>query len=247
MTPGQRRRKQHLADRFRRGRAHRQAAVAHRLRHRGDRIVGHRADERDDHDPHDQAGGERAFAACGLDAERQAEIADRRRDGQRGEIAVDHGRHAGEDLEDRLQPGAQPRRRILRQIDRAHQAQRDGDDHGDDRADEEGAPEQAGSSRTRPTSRPGRRGSRSAGSIRVPNRNRRGGTSRKKRRLSNISDSRMPSVVRMAISEAANSSDHHPPLDSGAGAELRRAPAQREDSRAPSATSDARRRRRSAE
>ena len=33
-----------------------------------------------------------------------AEIADRRRDGQRGEIAVDHGRHAGEDLEHRLHP-----------------------------------------------------------------------------------------------------------------------------------------------
>ena len=35
-----------------------------------------------------------------------AEVAHHRRDGQRGEIAVNHGRHAGENLEDRLQPGA---------------------------------------------------------------------------------------------------------------------------------------------
>ena len=41
-----------------------------------------------------------------------------RRDRQRGEIAVDHGRNAREDLEHRLEPGAE-RGRILGQIDRA--------------------------------------------------------------------------------------------------------------------------------
>jgi hypothetical protein len=43
------------------GRAHREAAVAHRLRHGGDAVIGHRGDEGDDHHAHHQPGGERAF------------------------------------------------------------------------------------------------------------------------------------------------------------------------------------------
>ena len=79
---------------------------------------------------HDQAGGERALRGDG-EPERLAEVADDRRHGQRGEVAVDHGRHAGEDLEQRLGHGAHARRGILGQVDRAHQAERDGDDHRD--------------------------------------------------------------------------------------------------------------------
>src|SRR3546814_3851659 len=66
-----------------------------------------------------------------LDADRDTEIADQRGDGQRSEIAINHGRDAGEDLEDRLQPRADGLMGILGQEDGAHQPKRDGHDHGD--------------------------------------------------------------------------------------------------------------------
>ena len=45
-------------------------------------------------------------------------------------------------------------------------------------------------------------------------------TSWKKRRISNSSERTIPSVVKIAISEATKSRIHHPPLDRGAGAEV---------------------------
>ena len=73
----------------------------------------------------------------------------------------------------------------------------------------------------------------------VPNRKSTGGTKSKKRRLSNISDSRMPSVVRIAISEAASSSTISQRSTPRAGAELRRGLAQREPALRASATASA--------
>ena len=67
----------------------------------------------------------------------------------------------------------------------------------------------------------------------VPNRNSVGLTSLKKRRLSNSSDRTMPSVVRMAISDAADQQAHHPALDPGPGAEIDPDPAHREEGAEP--------------
>ena len=88
-----------------------------RPRHGLHRVVGERGDEGDDHDAHDAAGGERAVRRDG-EADQAAEPADRRRDGQHGEEAVDDGRDAGEDLEDRLDDGAHRGVGIFDQIDR---------------------------------------------------------------------------------------------------------------------------------
>ena len=65
------------------------------------RVVGERRDERDDHDAHHRAGRERALGGD-IEPDASAEIAHERRDRQRREEAVDHGRNAGEDLQDRL-------------------------------------------------------------------------------------------------------------------------------------------------
>ena len=50
-----------LLDGFRLGGAKAVGAVAQRLRHRIDDVVGQRGDERDDHDAHDQPGRQRRF------------------------------------------------------------------------------------------------------------------------------------------------------------------------------------------
>ena len=81
------------------------AAIAHRLGNRSNAIVGHGTHEGYDHDAHHKAGGKRAFGGCRADADRKAKVADHRRDGQGGEISIDDGWNAREDLEDRLQPG----------------------------------------------------------------------------------------------------------------------------------------------
>ena len=54
-------------------------------------------------------------------------------DGQRREEAVDHGRDAGEDLQQRLGPARNVGVAYSRQVDRREQADRPGDQHGDER------------------------------------------------------------------------------------------------------------------
>ena len=67
----------------------------------------------------------------------------------------------------------------------------------------------------------------------VPNRNSVGLTSLKKRRLSNSSDRTMPSVVRIAISDAPSEQAHQPALDAAARAEIDADAAQRQERRRP--------------
>ncbi len=75
-----------------------------------------------------------ALSEATLQPDRAAEVADERRHGQRGEEAVDDGRHAGQDLQDRLGRGAELVGRVLGEVDRGQQAERHRDrhrDHGD--------------------------------------------------------------------------------------------------------------------
>ena len=78
-----------------------------------------------------------------------------RGDGQRREEAEHHRRDAGQDLQHRLDPGAERRRGIFRHVDCGEQADRAGDQHRDQR-DEHGAGEQRHRRRRRRRSRPGR-------------------------------------------------------------------------------------------
>ena len=133
--PGQRRRQDHLADRLRARRTEAERTVAHGARHRGDDVVGERGDHRDQHDAHDEAGGEDALRLNERRAavERRAEIAQEGSERDQREDAVDDGRDAGQQFKRRLDHRAHARRGVFGHVDRRHQADRHGDQHRDQR------------------------------------------------------------------------------------------------------------------
>ena len=133
--PGQGRRQEDLAHGLGPGRPETERSVAQAGGHCGEGVVGQGRDERDDHDPHDRSGGEGAFGRH-AQADRLADLPDERRDRQRGEEAVDHRRHAGQDLHDGLDRGPETGRGVFRKIDRRQQSDRSGNQHRDDRDEE---------------------------------------------------------------------------------------------------------------
>ena len=156
------------------------------------------------------------------------------RDGQGGEEAEHHGRHAGEDLEDRLGDGAEARRGVLGHVDRREQADRAGDQHGDQR-DQHGADEQ-------------RHGAEGAGladlvrahrGLRRPLQCRTGSRTRdslpKKRSVSNSTEKTMPTVVSTATAEQAMQHDLDDALERGCGRGSRGASARSPGQARPSA------------
>ena len=90
-------------------RAERVRALAQAARHALHRVLGQRRDERQDHDAHHDAGAERVEAGQARD-----EALQERRDEQQREVAVDDRRHAGQDLEHRLDDAAHVARRRTR-------------------------------------------------------------------------------------------------------------------------------------
>ena len=90
--------------------------------------------------PMTRPGAERALR-CDIEPDAFAEAAQQRRDRQRGEVAVDDRRNAGEDLEQRLRVAAEAPARVLGEIDRGHQADRHGHEHREPR-DQQRAREQ---------------------------------------------------------------------------------------------------------
>ena len=94
-------------------RAHRVRAFAQAHRHRAHRVLGQRGDVRNDHDAHHHARRQHVEAGQpGIDLLQQ------RRDEQQREVAVDDGRHAGQQLEHRLERLARLVAGELGQVDR---------------------------------------------------------------------------------------------------------------------------------
>ena len=150
------------------------------------------------------------------EADRFAGPADEGGHGQRGEEAVDHGRDAGEDLENRLGEGAEARRGVVRKVDRRHQPDRRGDEHGDERDEQRADEERDRRRRPRRCCRwppPPAPSNALCGLQCVPKRKSKNGTFSKKRSDSKISERTMPSVVRMATTEQAMSTRHDEALD----------------------------------
>ena len=119
-------RRQHDAlDRLGLGGAEAVGAVAQGLRHGVDDVVGQRGDERDEHHAHDEA---RRQHAGRRDAEpdRGAKVADERPEGDEREEAVDDGRDAGQDFQQRLDDRAHVPAGVLRHVDRREQSDRNG-------------------------------------------------------------------------------------------------------------------------
>ena len=161
--------------------------LAQAARHRAHRVLGDRGDRRHDHDPHHQAGGE---GVEDRHVEAEEVLEDRRGDEGEREVAEDDGRHADQDLEERLDDPAHPRGRVLGEVDRRAEPDRDRDQDRDP-GDQEGAVEQLPDPERRParTAAPSRRTGRS----RVP-------TSWKNGSDSSTRAKTIPSVVRTEIS-----------------------------------------------
>ena len=136
----QRRRQDDALDRLRLRGAEAVGAFAQRLRHGVDDVVRQRGNERNEHHAHDETGRQHARRGNG-ETDMAAGITQERSEGDQREEAVDDGRYAGEDFQQRLRDRAHLPAGVLGHIDGREQADRHGDEQRDER-DVQGAPEQ---------------------------------------------------------------------------------------------------------
>ena len=109
-------------------RAEAEGALAQRGGHGAQRVLGDRRDRRQHEQAEDDPGRQRV-ELVDLDPEDAAQ--DLGREEGEGEVAEDDRRHAGQQLEHRLDDLAHARRRVLGEVDRGQQAERDRDDEAD--------------------------------------------------------------------------------------------------------------------
>src|SRR5829696_855485 len=126
--PRERRRHNDLRRRLTPGRAERVGPFPKRERHRVDGVLANRGHRRDDHHPHNESGGDRVE---GLYVREEA-IPEERSDKRQGEVSVDYGWHAGQNLERRLEPPPQTVWGVLAEVDSREQSYGKRYDYGDD-------------------------------------------------------------------------------------------------------------------
>ena len=98
-------------------------------------ILGHRADHRNDENPHHDPG---RGGVEDLDDAVTEDRSQQRGHERQGEVPVDDGRDACQDFENRLEDAPGALRGVLTEVDGGGQADRQGDRHGDGTGDEGG-------------------------------------------------------------------------------------------------------------